>query len=194
MIYFPSMGVRTFYSYAREDAKYLDDVRSSIAALRHQRRIEEWWDRERAGVEWEQAIERELDRAQLVVLLVSRDFIQSDYCHKEMTRAMERQRNGFCTVVPVLIRPCNWKIAGFSHLNVIPVGANPVSNWNSLDEALEHVGEELTRVIESLETGTHQPTAKPTAPAETWSRRVLDAAVPREVPYGKRTHCAPWSA
>ena len=56
------MGVRTFYSYAREDATYLDDVRSSIAALRHQRRIEEWWDRrERAGVEWEQAIERELD-------------------------------------------------------------------------------------------------------------------------------------
>ncbi|MCC6589485.1 MAG: toll/interleukin-1 receptor domain-containing protein [Bryobacterales bacterium] len=181
------MGVRIFYSYAREDAKYLDETRSSIAALRHQRRIEEWWDRrERAGVEWEQAIERELDRSQLVILLVSRDFIQSDYCHKEMTRALERQRNGSCAVVPVLIRPCNWKIAGFSHLNVIPVNAKPVSTWDTLDEALEHVGEELTRVIESLEAGTREP-SKPAAPAETWSRRVLDAAVPREVPYGE-TH------
>jgi hypothetical protein len=182
------MPVHIFYSYAREDATFLADIRASIAPLQHQERITQWWDRrEPAGVVWEAAIQRELDRAQLIVLLVSKDFLNSEYCHKETTRALERQAAGLAMVVPVIIRPCHWKIAAFSHLNLIPADAKPVFTWDHLDAAWAHVGEELTRVVESLESGSATTTAARPSPAEAWARRVLDAVVPGEVPFGE-TH------
>jgi hypothetical protein len=182
------MPVHIFYSYAREDASFLADIRASIAPLQHQKRIIQWWDRrELAGVDWEEAIRREVDRARLIVLLVSKDFLNSEYCHKETTQALDRQRVGLATVVPVLIRQCNWKIGSFSRLNMIPADAKSISTWDDLDAAWAHVGEELTSVIESLESGSATATATTSSPAETWARRVLDAVVPSEVPFGQ-TH------
>jgi hypothetical protein len=82
-------------------------------------------------------IGEELERADIILLLVSPDFLASDYCYDiEMTRAIERHQAGEARVVPVVLRPCDWHDAPFGKLNAAPKDGKPISTWPDLDEAL----------------------------------------------------------
>ena len=111
-----------------------------------------WHDRNiSAGEEWKQAIDIHLNTAKIILLLISPDFIASDYCYSiEMEHAMKRHECNEARVIPVILRPVYWQKAPFSKLQVLPTDAVPVTsrNWHDLDEAFFCVAEGIRKVIQ----------------------------------------------
>jgi internalin A len=98
-----------FYSYAHKDESLRNELETHLKLLQRQGRIESWHDRDiEAGDEWKRKIDDNLERADIILLLVSADFIASEYCYeKEMTRAIERHEKNEARVIPVIVRDVN---------------------------------------------------------------------------------------
>lgn len=98
--------VDLFYSYAHEDEKLRDELDGHLALLRRKGVIRPWHDRGIVpGQKWDEAIDRELSTADLILLLVSMDFLNSDYIWgKELATAIARAERGDASVIPVLLR------------------------------------------------------------------------------------------
>ena len=98
--------VSLFYSYAHEDEALRDELRGHLKILERRGLLSSWHDREiKPGEDWHAKIDEELQMADLVLLLVSKDFIESDYIFgNELTVAMQRHQAGFATVVPIIVR------------------------------------------------------------------------------------------
>jgi hypothetical protein len=152
----PPRPVRIFYSYARPDEAFRDELEKHLATLLRSGVIEEWHDRRiGAGQEWAAQIDEHLERADLVLLLISPDFLSSDYCYEvEMKRALERHALGEATVVPVILRPSDWTGAPFQKLLPVPEDGRPISRWEDRDEAWLDVVRRLRRLIEERQKGT----------------------------------------
>jgi tetratricopeptide (TPR) repeat protein len=148
----PPQAIEVFYSYAREDESLRDELRKHLAILRRQGVITDWYDRDIAlGQEWDEEIKGHLDSASVILLLVSPDFVNSDYCNDvEVKRAMERHDAGEACVIPVVLRPINWKGAPFGKLQGLPTDAKPVTSWENRDEAFVIVSEGIQRAVEAL--------------------------------------------
>src|SRR5437773_11960637 len=98
-----------FFSYSHADEALRDHLEKHLSALKHQGIIETWHDRRiRVGQTFSLEIDSHLESADVILLLVSPDFLASDYCyHREMLRAMERHQNGAVVVIPVILRVVN---------------------------------------------------------------------------------------
>src|SRR5947207_3811014 len=105
------MPVKIFFCYAHEDESLLNKLKTQLSPLQRQGLINVWHDRDiRAGTEWEQEISKHLNEAEIILLLASPDFMDSDYCYGiEMQRALERQRHGVARVIPVILRHVYWQ-------------------------------------------------------------------------------------
>src|SRR5437016_2538827 len=144
--------IKLFYCYAREDKLLRDELEKHLSWLKRRYQLTNWHDREiLPGEEWEQAIDTHLNSANLILLLISPDFMASDYCFgKEMRRALERHQAGTCRVVPILLRPTYWEDAPFSSLQLLPTNAKPITRWPDRDEAFQDVVIEINRTIKDL--------------------------------------------
>src|SRR5216683_64559 len=144
--------IKLFYCYAHEDKPLRDELEKHLSWLKRRYQLTNWHDREiLPGEEWEQAIDTHLNSAHLVLLLISPDFMASDYCFgKELQRALARHKAGTCRVVPILLRPTYWKDAPFSSLQLLPIDAKAITRWPDRDEAFENVVTEISRTIEDL--------------------------------------------
>jgi hypothetical protein len=107
--------IEIFFCYAREDEELREGLEKQLRALKRQGIIDVWHDREiSAGAEWEREIDKHLNSAHIILLLVSPDFMDSDYCFSiEMQRAMERHKRGEEKVIQVMLSPIYF---GESHL------------------------------------------------------------------------------
>ena len=142
--------INLFFSYAHEDEEMRDELAKHLSIMRRQGIISDWSDRDiTAGSEWANAIDDNLNRADIILLLVSPDFIASDYCYDvEMTRALERHDAREAIVIPVILRPTRWQNAPFSKLQALPKNAKPVTKWNDQDEAFLYIAEAIHKVAE----------------------------------------------
>src|SRR5690348_830049 len=109
--------VEVFYSYAHEDAPLRNELEKHLSILQRQKLISCWHDRQiGAGTDWAQAINTHLETASLILLLISSDFLSSDYCYSiEMKRALQRHHANQTRVIPILLRPVDWRGAPFEH-------------------------------------------------------------------------------
>jgi len=135
--------------YAHEDEILLNKLKSHLRPLQRQGFIEVWHDRDiSAGTEWEREISQHLNSAQIILLLVSPDFMNSDYCYSvEMKRAMERHEQGEARVIPIIIRPVYWTGAPFGKLQPLPTDAKPVTTWSNSDEAFFNIVVEIQKIL-----------------------------------------------
>jgi hypothetical protein len=126
-----------FFSYSHRDEGLRSQLETHLAGLRRQGFITIWHDRRiMAGEDFANAIDSHLEQADVVLLLVSPDFIASDYCYeKEMSRALARHREGGCVVIPVILRPCDWHDMPFGVLLAVPKDGKPITLWPNTDEA-----------------------------------------------------------
>lgn len=126
-----------FFSYSHKDEELRDRLETALATMRRQGLIEAWHDRRlKAGDDFDHGIRAELERADVILLLVSPDFIASDYCNDvEMVRALERHDRGEARVIPVILRACDWHPMPFGKLVAAPRDGRPVRSWPDLDEA-----------------------------------------------------------
>src|SRR5436305_2171034 len=94
-------------------------------------------------------IDTHLSTADIILLLISPDFMASEYCYSiEMKRAMERHEAKEACVIPVILRPVPWKRIPFSMLQALPKNARPVTKWPNRDEAFSDVAEGILNVVE----------------------------------------------
>ncbi len=117
--------------------------------------IKEWYDREiGAGEEWRNVIDDRLGAADIILLLVSPDFIASDYCwSNEIARAMERYDRGETHVIPIIVRPVDWSRAPFRRLQALPKNGKPITLWVNRDVAWLDVATGIGKVAEALASG-----------------------------------------
>jgi tetratricopeptide (TPR) repeat protein len=138
------------YLYASADRPFCQILDNHLAALKRQGWIRTWSDRAiEAGQlrEWE--IRQQLEKADIVVLLVSSDFLASDFCSgSAMAFAIQRHDLGKAVVVPVIVRPVEWSLTPFQHLQVLPASGKAVSSWPNRDRAFVDVVMGLKRLIE----------------------------------------------
>ena len=123
--------IRIFYSYAHEDEGLRRELANNLALLRNDGRIEDWSDRDiRPGDEWDADIDERLDSADLILLLVSSDFISSKYImSKELEVAIARHQSGQARVVPIVVRPVYFAGAPFAKLQMLPSDAKSIIEW-----------------------------------------------------------------
>lgn len=138
-----------FFSYSHADEKLRDELAKHLRILERQGIIEAWHDRQiEAGDCWESEILNHLRAADVILLLVSADFLASNYCwNVEMTQALERHKSGTAKVIPVILRPCSWQAAPFGKLQALPKDGKPVVDWPSWDHGFLDVVSGITRVV-----------------------------------------------
>ena len=148
----PTESIEVFFSYAHEDEDLRNKLEKHLSILKRQGVITGWHDRKiSAGKEWEGEIDTHLNTARVILLLISADFIASDYCWDvEVKRAMERHEAGEARVIPVILRPCLWKRAPFGKLQALPKDAEPVARWDDTDEAFLSVAQGIAAAVEEL--------------------------------------------
>jgi hypothetical protein len=147
----PGRPLRLFISYSHRDESYRDELVRHLSSLEREGIIEIWHDRRfYPGTAVDDEIRNQLDSAHVVLILVTADFIASDYCYsKEMHRALERHEWGYCVVVPIVIRPVDWRHAPFAKLLALPRDGKPVTTWEHQDQAFVDVVAGIRRLVES---------------------------------------------
>ena len=145
--------MKVFVSYSHKDEAVLERLRTHLATLRRDGRIDEWFDREiLAGGEIDAEIAERIECSGLFLLLVSPDFLASDYCvEKEMERALERHRLGDARVVPIIVEPCDWTSTPLRGLKALPQGGKPIREWPNENNAFLDIVQELRRVLDTEE-------------------------------------------
>ena len=125
--------VEVFYSYSHRDEELREELERHLSILKRQGIITDWHDRKiGAGTEWKGQIDIHLNTARVILLLISSDFLASDYCYDiEMRRAIERHEAGEARVIPIILRPVIWKGAPFEKLQALPKDAKPVTSWGT---------------------------------------------------------------
>jgi internalin A len=114
--------------------------------------ISSWHDRLIGpGQEWKKQISRSLEQADVILALVSADFIASDYCYDiEMTRALERHDAGLATVIPVVVRDVDWTDSPLGKLQALPKDGKAVKRWSDRDAAWRNVVDGVKKAVEEL--------------------------------------------
>ena len=145
-------SAKLFVAYTRTDKELEEALLVHLSSLKRQDIVEIWDDGLIAvGDNWDDKIKEHLETANIILLLVSADFIASEYCFEvEIKRAVERHDAGEAQVIPVLLRPCDWKGAPFSKIQLLPRDARPVTTWGNQDEALTNVAKEIRAVAEGV--------------------------------------------
>jgi TIR domain len=158
----PVCPIEVFFSYAHRDETLRDELAKHLSLLQHQKVIAGWYDRHiPAGTEWAGAIDTHLENAQIILLLISADFMASTYCYGiEMQRAMERHEARQARVIPIILRAVDWKSAPFGRLQALPKDGLAVTSWANPDEAFADIARGIRSVAEER------------APNPSWPHRV----------------------
>ena len=139
-----------FFSYSHKDEVLRNELEVHLAMLKREGAISAWHDRKiLAGDELNGQIHVRLSDAQVILLLVSPDFLASAYCYDvEMTRAMELHVEGRVRVIPVILRPSDWQAsAPFAKLMAVPTDGRAITKWLDRDEAWLDVVKQLRTAL-----------------------------------------------
>jgi internalin A len=141
---------KIFISYSHRDERLRDELETHLKLLQRQGVIKTWHDRKiLPGSEWDREIDRNLQRADIVLLLISADFIASDYCWgKELSVTLRRHEEREAIVVPIILRSCVWQGAPFGKLQGLPKDMKPITSWEDRDTAWTDVARGIRAIAE----------------------------------------------
>lgn len=127
----PEKGAFVFFSYAQQDKYLRDELEKHLTILKYRGLITTWHDQEiRLGDEWAQQIDIYLNKARIILLLISADFIACEYCYERvMMRALERHEQQEANVIPILLRPAHFTNAPFTRLQMLPTTCLTSPSW-----------------------------------------------------------------
>jgi hypothetical protein len=143
--------IELFYSYSHKDQKLRQKLDDHLSGLQQQGIIAGWHDGEiTAGDDWSQEICDHLDRADIVLLLVSSSFMSSKYCNKiELQRAIVRHAAGRAKVIPVILRSCVWQPT-LGKFQALPSTGTAVIDWSNRDAAFTDIVKGISKAAEEL--------------------------------------------
>jgi len=145
-------SLKVFISYCHVDEALKTELLKHLEPLRRMGLVETWHDRQiKAGDEWSKKISVNLEEADLILLVISIDFINSNYCYDiELDRALEKHAKKEATVIPIIARSCMWKNAPFAKLQAVPKDGKPIALFENLDEALSGVAVSIQDTAETM--------------------------------------------
>jgi hypothetical protein len=140
--------VDVFFSYSHEDEGLRNELAAHLKLLERNGYIRGWHDRRiEPGNDWKRAIDANFEKARIILLLVSSDFLASDYCYDvEMKRALLKSDAGEADVLPIILRDCDWSGAPFAKLQALPKDAKSVTSWANRDAAWKDVATWIRKV------------------------------------------------
>src|SRR5258708_12197432 len=146
------MAVEVLLCYAHKDERLLNKLKIQLKPIQREGLVKVWHDRDiGAGKDWEHEIDERLNTAQIILLLVSPDFIDSEYCYSiEMNRAMERDKLGEVRAIPIILRPTDWHNTPLGKLQALPKDGKPITTWRNRDTAFLDVAKGLRKAIEEM--------------------------------------------
>ncbi|RYG98035.1 MAG: toll/interleukin-1 receptor domain-containing protein [Alphaproteobacteria bacterium] len=161
---------RLFISYSHADEEFKAQLEKHLSLLRRSGRIEIWNDRcILPGQEFAGQIDQNLELADIILLLVSHNFIASDYCFEiEMRRALERHEKGEARVVPVILDHCSWHSAPFGKINALPRNGQAITKYPNANEAFTEITAGIERLLNDLGAAI-KPTASSSMGIPTFS-------------------------
>ncbi|WNZ48745.1 TIR domain-containing protein [Leptolyngbya boryana CZ1] len=141
--------IEIFISYSHQDEALMQELVKHLSTLQHQGIIRTWHKQEiTAGSERAEQINRHLESAGIILLLISSDFLASDYRYSvELAHAMERHEAKEACVIPVILRPVDWKDSPFSKLQALPTNRLPITRWEDQDDGFLNVVEGIRKAI-----------------------------------------------
>lgn len=144
--------VKLFFSYSHKDETLRNILETHLAILKRQGIISTWHDRRiEAGKNFANEIDENLLDADIILLLISADFLASDYCYDiEMTKALERNDKNEARVIPIILRQCDWKHSNFKSLLALPQDGKPVTLHDNQDSAFFEITTALRDTIDKL--------------------------------------------
>lgn len=147
----PAGPLKIFFSYSRRNENMRERLEASLGVFKLQGLISNWSDQQiLPGEDWNAEIEAELRSADLILLLLSADFVNSRYCNLEMSIALERHNAGQARVIPILLSPVvGFELLPVSSLQVLPTKAKPVTDWRRHDDAFADIARGIQSAIGS---------------------------------------------
>lgn len=173
----PDESVKLFISYCHRDEILRQQLDKHLAPLKGQKVVEAWHDRQiRAGEEWANQIDANLNKADIILLLVSPDFVASDYCSKiELEQAVKRHEAGEAIVVPVILEPCDWSWLPFAKFQAFPKDGKAIATWGNQNEAFLDVAQGIRKVAQELFAKRQQKAAQKEAVKARYLQKVQEA-------------------
>ncbi|HEU5382889.1 MAG TPA: tetratricopeptide repeat protein, partial [Ktedonobacteraceae bacterium] len=149
----PFAPIEVFYASAEADTLLLEQLERHLSILRHEGQITTWHRRQTvAGSDWQEELDQHLNTASLILLLISPDFLASNYQHGvELQRAMQRHNANEACVIPIVLRACDWEGASFDKLQVVPRNGKAITSWRNSDEAFAEVAREIRVALQAMQ-------------------------------------------
>jgi hypothetical protein len=149
-----SQAKKVFVSYSHADAETHRQLVLHLQPLCRTGQIEIWHDQLiKPGDEWESEIWSKFDMADVILLLISADFVNSEFCYqKELTRALERHSKGEAKLIPIIARNCLWHDLPFGKLQALPDKGVAIMSHSNMDDALTSVANGIQKVLKSIAT------------------------------------------
>ena len=143
--------IKIFLSYSHKDSDIKEELDTHFAPLKRSGKAQTWSDRDiELSSEWDEAIKRELEEADIILLLISANFIASNYIwEKEITRAMQRHECKEARVIPIFAKKCVFEDMPFAKLQGLPKNAKPIATFADRDEAYTEIVAAIRRLIDT---------------------------------------------
>ncbi len=147
---------KVFFSYSHNDKKHLDDLLTYLVPLQRAKKIEIWTDTQiLPGQEWNKAITDNLHKADIVIMLISADFLSSSYIwERELEISLQNREKGKTAVIPIILRNCLWKETILGQFQALPHDENaklkPITQWADKDEAWYNVAKGIIAVVDDI--------------------------------------------
>lgn len=170
--------LQLFVSYSHNDETYLAELEKHLSTLKREKLINTWCDRKIIpGKNWEGEIDEAIQRSDIIVFLISPDFIASEYCiEKEVAAALERHSRRDAVVIPIVVRPVDWLSTPIGKIQALPKDAQPISMWGNKDQAWLEVTKGIRAAIGELDK---QRMSEPIQPMYCGITQALTAEIDR---------------
>jgi hypothetical protein len=142
--------IKIFLSYSHRDEDIKSELDIHFSPLKRSGKVQVWNDRDiSAGEEWNAEIMKELEEANIILLLVSANFIASNYIwEKELSRAMQRHERGEARVIPIFAKECVFEDMPFAKLQGLPKNAKPIATFTDRDVAYTEIVKAIRNLID----------------------------------------------
>ncbi len=148
---------KIFISYSHKDEREVEELVSHLSVLQNAAGLVEVWNdqRIRAGADWKSEIEQAMSEASVAILLISRNFLNSDFIlNNEVPKLLKRRAAEGLTVFPVLAKPCLWEeVPWLAAMNVRPKDNRAV--WRAggryADDELTRIAREVVQIVRATE-------------------------------------------
>ena len=143
---------KVLVSYARHDAAFFEELSAHLSILQRKGLIQLWHEgRISAGDAWADAIASEIRSSDIFLLLVSADFLASDFVwDRELPLILKRQQEGKATVIPIILRPCLWLESPLAKFQALPSDGKPIALAPNPDRAWLAIAKRVEQVARSV--------------------------------------------